>query len=69
MNEKQWVVPVVILFGLIVFWLIASDPPPDPAPTDNTASPLKVVPHILSPAPTIRLRHPGFPAPTPPLVS
>ncbi len=44
MTETQLVIPASILFGLMVFWLIASDHPSDPIPTDNAAWTREIAP-------------------------
>lgn len=65
MSEIQGVIPTGIVFGLIVFWLIASDPPRVSASTDNTAPARKIAPDDFSTRPSIRLRRPEFPATAP----
>lgn len=39
MTHAQLVVPTSLIFGLFVFWLIASDPSPDQPGADLKVSP------------------------------
>lgn len=42
LSAKHLVIPAAVVYGLIVFWLIASDTEPTPAADDRMAS-LKAV--------------------------